>query len=171
MSIHRSRFVVQVPVSDSLNLASALNKAFITVNFPACKCSTTPFNGTHEHVVSPIDACDTQPIYFEIDSHLPVQDAIEQSLISETFALAVFRSTLAGNRFAMECLVTAFMARDVTLTYIAQPSSLAKIKASAARASAQPRTWIEDILSTPSLSHLMHGYADDLIARGIPCHG
>lgn len=171
----KSYYALDVPQHSGEQLCSAITQSFATVGFDGCACTESlPPEKTPcviqflDTPIEPVEALTR--IYIRIHCEHDAEALLAQTLLNEDFISKVAAGIERQNLFALEILVTALVARDITLAYVRSanaPKALMRVASKAAEAKA---SWIERVLGTPSLNELMRDYADRLLALGLTSH-
>lgn len=168
----KSYYALDVPQQSGKQLCAALTQSFATIGYPDCAFSETvlPDTGVEEilFLQTPIEpAGDTTRIFFRLQCDHDTDELLAKTLLNEHFISNTAVGLERCNLFALEILVTALVARDITIAYIRSanaPRALMRVANKTAKGKA---SWIERVLGTPSLNELLQDYADTLIAKGL----
>lgn len=167
----KATFAIDTPVS-SADLVKAL-QAVLQANGGQSCVSLSPPNAaqTIEHWPSPLIADEeTQRIFISIDYPLAeLKNKLLDEQLFNALVIAYGQQPPSTDLLAVESIVVSCAAREVTDVYMqSSHRSMAKRVTTQATAAAQKTKWIERCLGTPSVKDLMDGFADGLLARGLP---
>lgn len=122
---------------------------------------------TVEHLQSPIElTADQTRLFIEITSKQDAMDVIEQTLLNEQFNADLAAAIPHNQLFTLEVLVTTFIAREVTRTYVQSQKTPARLKRCAQQQARMHSGWVERHLGTPDLREMLAHYAEELLATG-----
>lgn len=168
----KSYYALGVPQQSGEQLCAALTQSFATIGYPDCAFSEAllPDIGVTaiQYLQTPIEPAENvTTIYFRLQCDHDTDELLAKTLLNEHFISNVAAGLERSNLFALEILVTALVARDITIAYIRSanaPRALMRVASKSAKGKA---SWIERVLGTPSLNELLQDYADNLIAKGL----
>lgn len=171
----KSYYALDVPQHSSAQVCSAITQAFVTNGFGNCACIETlpseKISGVIQYLDTPIEPVESVTrIYLRLQSSENPELLLSRTLLDESFISKVAGAIDRANLFSLEILVTAFVARDITLAYTRSANAPKALFRVANRVAADKASWIERILCTPDLGALMEQYADKLIAIGPTPH-